>query len=139
MPRHLDRPGCAWITPCGQTTTVLKQACSWRSLKLVDSILKLHMVVESEYMEVQRAICGMGGFVLTDESKKCGVPRDILFTKEKKSKRLDTYRSMLFSIEESVSKSTNLQKVAIEPKHKGGKWSEKTKTGRKNNIILSRK
>ena len=56
--KALDRPGLCldnalWTNNnCESINHVLKQACSWRSLKLVDLILKLHMVVESQYREV---------------------------------------------------------------------------------------
>ena len=130
--KALDRPGLCldnalWTNNnCESINHVLKQACSWRSLKLVDLILKLHMVVETQYREVQRAICGMGGFVLTDEFKKFSVPRDIWFLKDQKQKARHMQK-YFFSIKESVSRSTNSQKVAIEPKHKGKKtWSAKT-------------
>ena len=62
----------------------------------------------------------MGEVGLTDEFKKFSVSRDIWFLKDQKQKARHMQK-FFFSIKESVSRSTNSQKVAIEPKHKGKK------------------
>ena len=122
--KALDRPGLCldnalWTNNnCESINHVLKQACSWRSLKLVDLILKLHMVVESQYREVQRAICGMGGFILIDEFKKCSVPRDIWFLKDQKQKARHMQKYFFFN-----------KRVCIK-EHKLTEGSDRTKAQR---------
>ncbi|GFO24873.1 hypothetical protein PoB_005137800 [Plakobranchus ocellatus] len=78
------------------------------------------MVVEGQYREIQRAIYGMGELVLVNEYKEFGVPRDIWFTKDNKQRARHMKRYAL-CIKESLSRSSNSQKVAVEPKHKGKK------------------
>lgn len=80
--KALDRPGlkmtnCLWTNNnSGSVNHVLKQAFSWKSMKLVDLVQKLHMLVASQYREIQRALCGMGELKLVDEYRKFLVPRD---------------------------------------------------------------
>ncbi|GFR61240.1 hypothetical protein ElyMa_000098700 [Elysia marginata] len=121
--KKLDRPGLCLDNAIWKNTNsesinhVLKQATSWRSLKLVDLIQRLCIVVESQFREVQRAICGMGSFVLVNEYKKFGVPRDVRFNKdnEQKARRMRKYE---LCIKKTLLRSTNSQKVAVAPKHK---------------------
>ncbi|GFN96444.1 hypothetical protein PoB_002295000 [Plakobranchus ocellatus] len=83
-------------------------------------VYRLCIVVEGQYREIQRAIYGMGGFVLVDEYKKFGVPRDIGFTKNNEQ-RARLMKGCALCIKECLSRSTNSQKIAVEPKHKGEK------------------
>lgn len=124
--KALDRPGlaldkCFWTNNnCESINHVLKQACAWKSLELVDLVQKLHMVVEGQYREIQRAICGIGDFRLVEEYKKFGVPRDVWIEKDSKQKKRHL-RKYALCIKETLIRSTNFEKVALEPKHNGKK------------------
>ncbi|GFN94356.1 hypothetical protein PoB_002086200 [Plakobranchus ocellatus] len=68
--KGLERPGLHLASPlwtnnnCESLNHCLKQALSWRSLKLVELVQKLHSIIKTQHREVQRAICGVGKFVL---------------------------------------------------------------------------
>ena len=99
---------------CESLNHCLKLTVSWRSLKLVELVSKLHDIVKSQYREVQRAICGAGEFVL--EYQKLDVLRSY---SEKQHKRL--LRKFVVTAEKCLVRSTSSEKIAIEPKHKGKK------------------
>ncbi|GFO31700.1 hypothetical protein PoB_005820500 [Plakobranchus ocellatus] len=84
--KGLERPGLHLASPlwtninCESLNHCLKQALSWRSLKLVELVQKLHSITKTQHWEVQRAICGVGEFVLLMNirglvyPKMCGIP-----------------------------------------------------------------
>ncbi|GFO35180.1 hypothetical protein PoB_006168500 [Plakobranchus ocellatus] len=84
--KGLGRPGLHLASPlctnnnCESLNHCLKQALSWRSLKLVEVVQKLHSIIKTHFREVQRAICGVDEFVLLMNirglvyPKMCGIP-----------------------------------------------------------------
>ncbi|GFN74670.1 hypothetical protein PoB_000117600 [Plakobranchus ocellatus] len=84
--KGLERPGLHLASPlwtnnnCKSLNHCLKQALSWRSLKLVELVQKLHSIIKTQHREVQRAVCGVGEFVLLMNirglvyPKMCGIP-----------------------------------------------------------------
>ncbi|GFO19056.1 hypothetical protein PoB_004556100 [Plakobranchus ocellatus] len=68
--KGLERPRLHFANPlwtnnnCESLNHCLKQALSWRSLKLVELVQKLHSNIKTQHREVQGAICGRGEFVL---------------------------------------------------------------------------
>ncbi|GFN78806.1 hypothetical protein PoB_000531200, partial [Plakobranchus ocellatus] len=84
--KGLERPGLHFASPlwtnnnCESLNHCLKQALSWRSLKLVELVQKLHSIIKTQHREVQQAICGVGEFVLLMNTrglvnpKMCGIP-----------------------------------------------------------------
>ncbi|GFO30783.1 hypothetical protein PoB_005728800 [Plakobranchus ocellatus] len=77
--KGLVRPGLHFASPlwmnnnCDSLNHCLKQTLSWRSLKLVELVQKLHSIIKTQHGEVQRAICGVGEFVLVDEYQMRGI------------------------------------------------------------------
>ncbi|GFN94374.1 hypothetical protein PoB_002088000 [Plakobranchus ocellatus] len=84
--KGLERPGLHLASPlwtnnnCESLNHCLKQAFSWRSLKLVELVQKLHSIIKTQHKEVQQAICGVGELVLLMNirglvyPKMCGIP-----------------------------------------------------------------
>ena len=109
---------------CESLNHCLKQALSWHSVKLVELVQKLHSIIKMQYRELQRAICGIGEFLLVDEYKRFAVPRDLWYSySEERRKR--HFKKFSGTPKEMLVRSTNLKKVAIEPKHKGRKPGQK--------------
>ena len=109
---------------CESLNHCLKQALSWHSVRLVELIQKLHSIIRMQYRELQRAICGIGEFLLVDEYKRFAVPRDLWYSySEERRKR--HFKKFSGTPKEMLVRSTNLKKVAIEPKHKGRKPGQK--------------
>ncbi|GFO19372.1 hypothetical protein PoB_004587700 [Plakobranchus ocellatus] len=83
--KGLERPRLHFASPlwtnnnCESLNHCLKQALSCRSLKLVELVQKLHSIIKTQHREVQRAICGVGEFVLVDEYQRFGVPKDVCY------------------------------------------------------------
>ncbi|GFO05745.1 hypothetical protein PoB_003225000 [Plakobranchus ocellatus] len=84
--KGLERPGLHFASPLWTNNNFkslndcLKQALSWRSLKLVELVQKLHSIIKTQHREVQRAICGVGEFVLVDEYQRFGVPKNVWYS-----------------------------------------------------------
>ena len=79
-----------------------------------------------QYRELQRAICGIGEFLLVDEYKRFAVPTDVWYSysEERINRHLKKFSGT--PVEMRV-RSTDLKKVAIEPKHKGRNPDKKRK------------
>ena len=81
-----DRTGLQVQSPlwtnnnCESLNHCPKQALSWHPVKLVELIQKLQNIIRMLYRELQRAICGIGEFVLVDEHKRFAVPRDVWYS-----------------------------------------------------------
>ena len=71
-----------------------------------------------QYRELQRAICGIDEFVLVDEHKRFAVPTDVWYSYSEERRNLPL-KKCSGTPEEMLVRSTNLKKVAMEPKHKG--------------------
>ncbi|GFN79433.1 hypothetical protein PoB_000593900 [Plakobranchus ocellatus] len=84
--KGLERPRLHFASPlgtnnnCDSLNHCLKQALSWRSLKLDELVQKLHSIIKTQHREVQRAICGVGEFVLVNEYQRFGVPKDVWYS-----------------------------------------------------------
>ena len=66
----------------------------------------------------------IGEFLLMDEYKRFAVPRDVWYSySEERRKR--HFKKNSGTPKEMLVRSTNLKKVAIEPKHKGRKPGQK--------------
>ncbi|GFO50167.1 hypothetical protein PoB_007667200 [Plakobranchus ocellatus] len=84
--KGLERPGLHFVSPlwmnnnCESLNHCLKQELSMRSLKLVEVVQKLQSIIKTQNREVQRAICGVGEFVLVDEYQRFGVPKDVWYS-----------------------------------------------------------
>jgi hypothetical protein len=73
--RVLARPGLAATTlwtnnNCESVNHVLNATVSWKSLKLVELIHKLHNIVVAQYREVKRSFVGLGEYVLVEEFQR---------------------------------------------------------------------
>ncbi|GFN94267.1 hypothetical protein PoB_002077300 [Plakobranchus ocellatus] len=126
----LERPGLHLASPlwtnnnCESLNHCLKQALSWGSLKLVELVQKLHSIIKTQHREVQRAICGVGEFVLVDEYPRFGVPKDVWYSYTGKQQKRHM-KKFAFTTKERLVRSTNSEKVVVEPKHKGKKQGQR--------------
>ncbi|KAL8609331.1 hypothetical protein ACOMHN_048887 [Nucella lapillus] len=77
-----QRPGLAKVHPMWTNNNsesynhCLKQATQWKSLKLVELVLKIEELVKAQYRELKRAMVGVGEFKLDDKFANNQVPRD---------------------------------------------------------------
>ncbi|GFO24338.1 hypothetical protein PoB_005084300 [Plakobranchus ocellatus] len=128
--KKLERLGLNFASPlwknnnCESLNQCLKQALSWRSLKPVELVQKLHSIIKTQHREVLRAICGVGKFVLVDEYQKFGVPKDVWYFYSGKQQRRHM-KKFANTTKECLIRSTNSEKVVVEPKHKGKKQGQR--------------
>lgn len=76
---------------CESMNHVLKQAIQWRSNQLPDLIDKLRMLVDGQYADADRAICGRGDYTLRPEWVKCRMTVDCWsqMTEHQRQKAID--------------------------------------------------
>ena len=109
---------------CESLHHCLRQALSRHSVKLVELVQKIHTIIRMQYRELQRANCEIGEFVLVDEYKRFAVPSVwYSYSEERRKSHLKKFSG---TTKEMLVRSTNLKKVAIEPKHKGRKSGHKS-------------
>lgn len=128
--RALHRPGLCttmlWTNNnCESINHVLKTAVSWKSLKLVDLIYKLHTIVEAQFREVKRAFISLGEFVLTPEFGHFQVPLDVWHEQNDAKYEKHFKRFMSFTKEPGLVRSTSGLTVCKAPVAKGKKPGKK--------------
>jgi hypothetical protein len=128
--RVLARPGLTATTlwtnnNCESVNHVLKATVSWKSLKLVELIHKLHNIVAAQYREVKRSFVGLGEYVLVEEFQRFRVPIDVWHGQGEASRERHFRRFMHALKETHVVRSTSGLKVAHPPKSKGKKPCQK--------------
>ena len=108
---------------CESINKVLKSYTSWKPLKLPELVPTLEEAVNAQYRETHRAILGLGNFELSEQFKKCFIPRDAFYRKTKKQRKAHMKKFFHAVAESNIVRATKRRsiKTARAPKHGGKK------------------
>ena len=100
---------------------------------------KLHVVVQAQYFELERALVGMRDFVLVDEYKKYWAPSHIwsLYDNEKRKKHFMKF--MKANKTKFVTSSTGLNLISVIQQRNGGEKPNQSKRKRATKTFTPRR